>query len=83
MGSYGITEEMMEEVRERGPKNAIIGTYRIVQYQVQTENRQAKKFSFLIFMLQKSDSALPGSSAEERKVAAKPIKNRSKTCSIL
>ncbi|PIO65467.1 hypothetical protein TELCIR_12862 [Teladorsagia circumcincta] len=36
MNSYGITEQMLEESSERGPRNALIGTYRIVQYQVQT-----------------------------------------------
>ncbi|KAK6052703.1 hypothetical protein COOONC_09793 [Cooperia oncophora] len=36
MNSYGITEQMLEDSNERGPRNALIGTYRIVQYQVQT-----------------------------------------------
>ncbi|KHJ94062.1 hypothetical protein OESDEN_06016 [Oesophagostomum dentatum] len=43
MHSYGITEQMLEDSQERGPKNAMIGTYRIVQFQVQTAAKQSVK----------------------------------------
>ncbi|VDK50716.1 unnamed protein product [Cylicostephanus goldi] len=41
MHSYGITEQMLDDSQDRGPRNAMIGTYRIVQYQVQTAAKQS------------------------------------------
>ncbi|VDM52758.1 unnamed protein product [Angiostrongylus costaricensis] len=41
MNTYGITEEMFDELNERGPRNAMIGTYRIVQHQVQAVSNQS------------------------------------------
>lgn len=38
MNNYGITKEMLiEDTLDKGPRDAIIGTYRIVQFQVQGE----------------------------------------------
>lgn len=72
MHSYGITEKMLEESSERGPKNSMIGTYRIVQYQVQTASTTH------------SDSSLSTpSAATNSKLHAPHLKNKSKTCVVL
>ncbi|EPB76936.1 hypothetical protein ANCCEY_03972 [Ancylostoma ceylanicum] len=73
MHSYGITEQMLEEAQERGPKNAMIGTYRIVQYQVQTAAKQ---------MHSESSLAVPTTPAD-RKLASRQLKTKSKTCTII
>ncbi|PIO66950.1 Longevity-assurance protein, partial [Teladorsagia circumcincta] len=69
MNSYGITEQMLEESSERGPRNALIGTYRIVQYQVQTAVKEPSSESSL---------AQPTTDAH-RKLANRQLKNKSKT----
>ncbi|KAJ1369714.1 G2-specific protein kinase nim-1 [Parelaphostrongylus tenuis] len=73
LNSYGITEEMFEELNERGPRNALIGTYRIVQHQVQTSTNEP----------QSELPAVAPLSEVERKLQSKLLKNRSKTCTIV
>ncbi|CAI4226547.1 unnamed protein product [Auanema sp. JU1783] len=41
MNSYGIDENMFEE--DIGPRNAITGTFRIIQYQLQSEEKNKQK----------------------------------------
>uniref|UniRef100_A0A7I5EBE5 non-specific serine/threonine protein kinase n=1 Tax=Haemonchus contortus TaxID=6289 RepID=A0A7I5EBE5_HAECO len=74
MNSYGITEQMLEESNELGPRNSLIGTYRIVQYQVQTAPKEPKP-----------EFSLPQSStnAAHRKMMQRQLKNKSKTCVIV
>uniref|UniRef100_A0A1I7U1J1 Protein kinase domain-containing protein n=1 Tax=Caenorhabditis tropicalis TaxID=1561998 RepID=A0A1I7U1J1_9PELO len=44
MNNYGITKEMLvEENMDKGPRDAVIGTYRIVQFQVQGEMAKMAK----------------------------------------
>ncbi|CAL2034491.1 unnamed protein product [Caenorhabditis brenneri] len=44
MNNYGITKEMLvEENMDKGPRDAVIGTYRIVQFQVQGEMAKIAK----------------------------------------
>ncbi|KAK6026535.1 kinase domain protein [Ostertagia ostertagi] len=73
MNSYGITEQMLEDSNERGPRNALIGTYRIVQYQVQTAVKEPPSESSL---------AQPTTEAQ-RRLANRQLKNKSKTCVIV
>lgn len=39
MDKYGISPVMLKEAAQRGAKNSVIGTYRIVLYQVQTRQQ--------------------------------------------
>ncbi|CAB3404310.1 unnamed protein product [Caenorhabditis bovis] len=83
MNSYGITKGMMEEGNfEKGPRDAIIGTYRIVQYQVQAEITKGGK--------EKEDSTSKTESHEQEangydktKRRHTTLKTRSKTCNLL
>ncbi|CAJ0603783.1 unnamed protein product [Cylicocyclus nassatus] len=72
MHSYGITEQMLDDSQDRGPKNAMIGTYRIVQYQVQTAAKQSQSESSL---------AVPTTPAERKH--QRQLKTKSKTCTII
>ncbi|CAI5441237.1 unnamed protein product [Caenorhabditis angaria] len=76
MNSYGIQKEMLDEdVREKGPRDSIIGTYRIVQYQVQAEVSKGPKEK------EESSSTSNGNSINNYRDNRK-LKNRSKTCSV-
>ncbi|WKY05340.1 hypothetical protein Q1695_005946 [Nippostrongylus brasiliensis] len=73
MNSYGITQQMLDESSERGPRNSMIGTYRIVQYQVQSIAKQSQ-----------SESSLTSPTTNlGQKMSSKQMKNRSKTCVIV
>lgn len=45
---YGITEEMIRESMGKGARNAIIGTYRIVQYQCQANDMDKERIKVKI-----------------------------------
>ncbi|ULU08411.1 hypothetical protein L3Y34_019533 [Caenorhabditis briggsae] len=79
MTSFGITPEMLAENNlDKGPRDSIIGTYRIVQFQVQHEMAKAAK---------EKDTPPASSSTLSNGSPAKnnnrKLKSRSKTCSIL
>ncbi|CAP34150.1 Protein CBG16284 [Caenorhabditis briggsae] len=77
MNNYGITEEMLgEDDAETGPRDSVIGTYRIVQFQVHQEMNKKSKGA----------GTPPTSSAANGANQAKAVavkKTRSKACSIL
>ncbi|KAE9419121.1 hypothetical protein Angca_004227 [Angiostrongylus cantonensis] len=74
MNSYGITEEMFDELHERGPRNAMIGTYRIVQHQVQAATSNQS---------QTEPTPVTPVPDVERKLQYRLLKNKSKTCTIV
>lgn len=58
LNKYGIDEEMILESVEKGTRNAIIGTYRIVLYQCQTkdaDDAQNQVFLNFIYIFLKID----------------------------
>ncbi|VDO73180.1 unnamed protein product [Haemonchus placei] len=59
---------MLEESNELGPRNSLIGTYRIVQYQVQTAPKEPV-----------CHSTIPRETSER----VRQLKNKSKTCVIV
>ncbi|KJH46547.1 kinase domain protein [Dictyocaulus viviparus] len=73
MKSYGIDEEMLEESNERGPRNAVIGTYRIVQYQVESAIKKT----------QSESSLFQPTTPTERRFQTILIKHKSKACTIV
>ncbi|CAB04433.4 non-specific serine/threonine protein kinase [Caenorhabditis elegans] len=81
LNNYGIVKEMIvEENLDKGPRDAVVGTYRIVQFQVQSEiTRLAKEKD----EPQPSSSSFTNGSPTSVKDVNRKLKNRSKTCAIL
>ncbi|CAD6199339.1 unnamed protein product [Caenorhabditis auriculariae] len=85
MNSYGIREEMLnEDTQEKGPRDAIVGTYRILHYQVQAEGRGKQREDETTSFYAESSSRTKKTtkatifSADERR-----LRQRSKTCTII
>ncbi|CAI2346973.1 unnamed protein product [Caenorhabditis sp. 36 PRJEB53466] len=83
MNNYGISKEMLvEDTLDKGPRDAIIGTYRITQFQVQQEMAKMAK--------EKDEPAAAGPSAHSLNgttmngtANTRKLKTRSKTCTLL
>ncbi|KAF1767253.1 hypothetical protein GCK72_007212 [Caenorhabditis remanei] len=81
MNNYGITREMLvEENMDKGPRDAVIGTYRIVQFQVQGEMAKIAKDKETP---PPSSSSITNGSPNHLSKKEKFNKNRSTTCLIL
>ncbi|CAJ0931767.1 unnamed protein product, partial [Mesorhabditis belari] len=85
MNRFGITEEMLADTT--GPRNSIVGTYRIVLYQVQAEKKEAiRKLKAAEELEAVGGNHLMRSSGKKRRPhSGNPpmLKDRSKTCAIL
>uniref|UniRef100_A0A8R1E2V9 Protein kinase domain-containing protein n=1 Tax=Caenorhabditis japonica TaxID=281687 RepID=A0A8R1E2V9_CAEJA len=79
MNNLGILREMLvEDCIDKGPRDAIIGTYRIVQFQVQQEMAKLSKEKE-----EPSESSQNGKGPEIDLTAKRKLKTRSKTCTII
>ncbi|CAJ0586732.1 unnamed protein product, partial [Mesorhabditis spiculigera] len=85
MTRFGITEEMLAETSEKGPRNAIVGTYRIVLYQVQAEKKEAIRKMKAAEEQELQESLKMATGKKRRPMTGAPpmLKDRSKTCAIL